>query len=241
MTARGRSVLIGAGLVAGLVVAALGAAEARPAHDRGLRGCRPAGPQPVVAVVDSGIAAIPELAGRVQRRFDLAGAPAGDHGTAMAVIVARHAPRAALLDVQVLDGSGRGGAANLADGIDVARRAGASVIGLSVALPDDDRVDAALRRASEAGIPTVVAAGNDGRDLDRSRRWLRRAALDCVVVVGATGLDGEPLGRTNGGRQVIDRWAPGEEVAARDADGRPSEVDGTSPAAAAVAGHLASG
>jgi subtilisin family serine protease len=214
--------------VALLVAAALMACQR---HDGG-----PA--RPLVAVVDGGIARVGPLEAHIVDRIDIVPAteePLDPHGTAMASIVASRCPAARLVDVRVIGADGRGTAHDLIAGIDAASDRGADVVLLSVALPTDPTVDGAIAAAAEAGASVIVAAGNDGVDLDLQQRWRTLAAIEGVTVVGAEDDHGHRLARSNRGRAVVETWADGHAVPALDPSGGEVTVEGTSPAAALVA------
>jgi subtilisin family serine protease len=139
----------------------------------------------VVAVVDTGIdAAHPDLAGRIGPGMDFVDGDStpqdeNGHGTHVAGIIAADAgngigvdsvaPGATVMPVRVLDGSGSGGDATVAQGIDWATAHGADVINLSLgsmlptpALGVPDDIGPAVQRAVDRGVIVVAAAGNDG-------------------------------------------------------------------------------
>ena len=138
-----------------------------------------------VAVVDTGIdAAHPDLAGRILPGFDFVDNDStpqdgNGHGTHVSGIIAADAnngigvdsvaPGASILPVRVLDDSGSGSSAAVAQGIDWATSHGADVINLSVGgtLPTSglgvpDVIGDAIQRALGKGVVVVAAAGNDG-------------------------------------------------------------------------------
>jgi thermitase len=138
-----------------------------------------------VAVVDTGIdAAHPDLAGRVLPGWDFVDGDStpqdgNGHGTHVSGIIAADAgngvgvdsvaPGASILPVRVLDNSGSGSDADVAQGIDWATDHGADVINLSLggSLPTSglglaDDMTAAVQRAVDHGVVVVAAAGNDG-------------------------------------------------------------------------------
>lgn len=81
----------------------------------------------------------------------------------------------------------------VADGIDAARAAGASVINLSIGGSGDHQIWDAATRAINAGIIIVVAAGNSGSSPTVMASNLASLAPDQVIIVGglgATNLDG---------------------------------------------------
>ena len=141
----------------------------------------------VVALMDSGIAAHPDLpSGKVIARVDLAndGAsgldPAG-HGTHLAGIIAGHgtefrgvAPDARLVDIRVLDQSGEGTLRSVVAGfewlLDNRAALGIRVLNLSFGTTQTssyhaDLLAALAESAWFAGITVVAAAGNDGDDI----------------------------------------------------------------------------
>lgn len=143
-----------------------------------------------VAVIDSGVANVPELRGRVVANVDFTGTSqaAADrygHGTHVAGIIAAAvdaqngdsgvAPGAQIVNLKVLDDNGAGLAADVILAIDwaVANRIrfNIRVINLSLGGPvrqswRDDPLSHAVERAYKAGIVVVAAAGNVGRAAD---------------------------------------------------------------------------
>jgi subtilisin family serine protease len=138
-----------------------------------------------VAVIDTGIdAAHPDLAGRILAGYDFVDGDTtpqdgNGHGTHVSGIIAADAgngigvdsvaPGASILPVRVLDDSGSGSDADVAQGIDWATSHGADVINLSVGgtLPTSglglpDAMTDAISRALARGVVVVAAAGNDG-------------------------------------------------------------------------------
>jgi serine protease AprX len=136
-----------------------------------------------VAVVDTGIADVPDLAGRVTDRVDLTGTGAGDgfgHGTFMAGLIAGSgaasggayrgvAPAADLIDVKVADASGHTDLVTMLRGLQwVSDHADqVQVVSLSLSsgspLPYQlDPLNQALRALWRQGIMVVVPTGNDG-------------------------------------------------------------------------------
>jgi subtilisin family serine protease len=139
----------------------------------------------VVAVIDSGVQADhPDLAGRIGAGYDEVqrdGTPQdGDgHGTHVSGIIAAVsgngigvesvAPGATIMPIRVLGDDGGGSTDDVAAGIDYARTHGADVINLSlgsevplIGALGGDAFEAAVRRATAAGIVVVAAAGNNG-------------------------------------------------------------------------------
>ena len=142
-----------------------------------------------IAVIDSGVAYMPELRGRIVASRDFTddrgpGLDEHGHGTHVAGIAAaagrnRHddtrgvAPGAHIVSLKVLDARGRGYAADVIEAIDWAienrQRYRIGVINLSLGGPvlqswRDDPICQAVERAYRAGIVVVAAAGNFGKD-----------------------------------------------------------------------------
>jgi serine protease AprX len=138
-----------------------------------------------VAIVDTGVADVADLRGRVVGHLDITGSGAGDgygHGTFLAGLIAGDgtasggayvgvAPAAKILDVKVArqDGSTDLGAvlSGLQAVADQGKRYGVDVINLSLASGSPvpyqvDPLDQALRALWQQGYTVVVAAGNDG-------------------------------------------------------------------------------
>jgi serine protease AprX len=135
-----------------------------------------------IAVVDTGVAAHPDLAGRLTS-VDVSGAGPGDgygHGTFVAGIAAGSgassggryagvAPGAHVLDVRVADDDGTTDLVTVLRGLEAARSRGADVVNLSLssysALPwQVDPLTVALTELWRTGTVVVVPAGNDGPD-----------------------------------------------------------------------------
>ncbi len=180
-----------------------------------------------VAVVDTGVDLTHQgLAGRVVAGPDftanlngsvpVTGDPNG-HGTHVAGIVADHdplgglggAPNATILAVRVLDQSGSGTVASVADGIIWAATHGAAVINLSLgAVGCNTALQLAVQTAENDGVVVVAAAGNDASP------ELFSPAADTpqgVIAVAATDDSGGLAPFSNDGPFVA-LAAPGDEV-----------------------------
>jgi serine protease AprX len=136
-----------------------------------------------VAVVDTGIADVPDLAGRVTTRVDVTGTGNGDgygHGTFMAGLIAASgaasggahrgvAPAADLVDVKVADADGRTDLITVLRGLQWVsdHRRDVDVVNLSLSsgspLPYQiDPLNQALANLWQRGVTVVVPSGNDG-------------------------------------------------------------------------------
>jgi membrane-anchored mycosin MYCP len=236
----------------------------------------------LVAVIDTGVAPHPRLAGRLRGGGDhLTGGDGLDdcdgHGTAVAGLLAAApsdgdevvgmAPGAELLAIRQSspshavpspDGGLRppGDVASLARAVVRAVEAGADVVNVSGAVclsperaaRDGAGLQAALRRATDADVVVVAAAGNTGvgrcAEPDGSGAWTGQVALpgwyDDVVAVGAAGPDDRPAPFTVPGPWV-DLAAPGTDLRSLAVGGgvTAEPVAGTSFSAPWVAGLAA--
>ncbi|NHC12384.1 S8 family serine peptidase [Motilibacter deserti] len=116
-----------------------------------------------------------------------------------------------LLPVRVLDAAGEGSYADLIAGIDYARRNGAHIGNLSLGARYYSQ---ALRDAMAAasGVTWVVAAGNDGSDLEWAEHYPCDFDIANLVCVAATDSDDELARFSNYGRRSVDVAAPGVDI-----------------------------
>ena len=206
----------------------------------------------VVAVIDTGVAEAPDLAGRILPGWNVLAqtADASDdngHGTHVAGTIAEAegngiaeagvAPGASILPVKVLDAEGSGNDSGIAEGIVWSTDHGARVVNLSLGGPDGTRILAdAIAYARGHGVAVVAAAGNEAGAVGYPAR------LPGVVAVAALDRSLEPALFSNRGRQ-IDLAAPGVEIVqqtiAAGGGFEDRSLSGTSMASPHVAGALA--
>lgn len=218
----------------------------------------------VVAVLDTGVNGHhPDLEGAVTQGPDLTGAGRsaglwGRHGTAMASLIAGRghggggvigvAPMAEVLSIRVTLENGdplreqhrSDGRDALAKGIRYAADHGADVISMSLgggsgAWEGSAAEEEAVQYAIGKGAVLVASSGNDG---DAANRKNFPAAYPGVIAVGAVDRRLE-VARFSNRQEYLSVVAPGTEIVT--ADGYDSYVvgDGTSSAAAMVAGIAA--
>jgi subtilisin family serine protease len=206
----------------------------------------------VVAVVDTGVAQAPDLAGHVLpgwnvlERSDDATDDNG-HGTHVAGTIAEVAgnglaesgvaPEASILPVKVLDSTGAGSDVDVAAGIVWAADHAARIINLSLGGREDSTVLAdGVAYARGKGVLIVAAAGNDGGAVGVPAR------LAGVVAVGAVDANRVRAPFSAGGR-ALDLVAPGVAILQQTLDGVGGYADrswsGTSMASPQVAGVAA--
>jgi subtilisin family serine protease len=201
-----------------------------------------------VAVIDSGVdAAHPDLQGQLADNanfVDAGPAPAENHGTAVAGIIAARAgnggivgvaPQARLMGLracwQLPDQATRCNSFTLAKAINFAILNGAKVINLSLSGPPDRLLDRLLDIALERGIGVVgaVDAQAAGPAFPASHRGVLAVASQ-PANGAATGAAPAPAGAL---------LAPGNDIPVPAPGGRWSFVSGSSYAAAHVSGMLA--
>ena len=206
----------------------------------------------VVAVVDTGVAPAPDLAGRLLPGWNvIAGSDDAvddnGHGTHVAGTVAEVegnglaesgvAPEASILPVKVLDANGTGSDVDVAAGIVWAADHGARIVNLSLGGSESSTVLAdAVAYARAKGVLIVAAAGNDGGTVGVPAR------LAGVLAVGAVDAALVRAPFSAGGR-ALDLVAPGVGILQQTLDGAGGYADrsfsGTSMATPHVAGVAA--
>ncbi|MGW4941917.1 S8 family serine peptidase [Actinoplanes sp. NPDC004185] len=205
-----------------------------------------------VAVVDSGVSPISELAGRLLPGYDFVDddSDATDvkgHGTQAASVIAARGNNATgiagvcweckILPVRVLDASGSGYTDDVAAGITYAADQGAQVINLSLGGPDYSQLtENAVNYAVAKGAVVIASAGNSAV----SARSYPAGHPNAIAVAGSTSADGRYSWSNYG--TAADPWvdvaAPGSNIA-QGMNGGLYWFDGTSSAGPVVAGIAA--
>jgi serine protease len=127
--------------------------------------------------------------------------------------VAGLAYNACIMPVKVLDDTGTGSFADIAEGIHYAVDHGAGVINMSLGtnarygLRNDPIMDVELDYAQDQGVTVVCASGNDG--------WRKNVSYPAIypttIAVGATDLNNNVTGYSNKG-EGLDIVAPGGDL-----------------------------
>ncbi|MFE2475609.1 S8 family serine peptidase [Streptomyces sp. NPDC059389] len=188
-----------------------------------------------VAVIDTGVARIPELDGQVVRGKDFSHGyegdertDYGDHGTGIAALIAGTgkrpsgggafglAPGAKILPLRVSEGGGNLRLhQSIAEAIRFAADSEAKVLNISFGGPGQSaELDAAVRYAVDHGKLVFSSVGNDG---DGPNEVMYPSGSPGVVGVSAVGPDGVATQESQHGPQV-DLSAPGVDIATACAD-----------------------
>ena len=211
----------------------------------------------LIAILDTGCDKDhPDLNGRIHqdsRNFSKQG-PDNDfsdflgHGTHVAGTIAAIengrgvvgvAPEADLLILKVFGNDGFATNENLIEAIDYAVSKKARVISMSLGSPsDDERLHAAVKRAVQAEIAVVCAAGKEGDNSGSSTEKSYPAAYPESICVGAIDQNKKMAIFSNTNDQV-DLVAPGVEILSTWIQGNYQIISGTSMAAPHVTGAIA--
>lgn len=158
--------------------------------------------------------------------------------------VAGIAPAARIMSVK----TGNSNSFRLSDGargIAYAAANGASVINCSFGTPPGVPYDAvstmadAIEEARAKGALVVVAAGNEGRNIDASPTYPASFPHDNLVSVGSTTNTDTPSGFSNWGPISVDLHAPGSDILSTLPGGSYGGMSGTSMATPMVVGAAA--
>ncbi|MFI7598548.1 S8 family serine peptidase [Actinoplanes sp. NPDC049681] len=207
----------------------------------------------VVAVVDTGVKALPDFSGRLLTGHDFVNDDSNatddnGHGTMAAGVIAAAGNNGTgiagicwfckILPVKVLNSQGLGTYSAIAEGIRWAADNGADIINLSLGGADDSRVlRDAVAYATGKGVVVLAAAGNEG-----SAAPHYPAAIPAAIAVGASTPGDARYSWSNYGSSWVDIAAPGCNPA-QGMNGVVGTFCGTSsatPFAAGVAALLAS-
>lgn len=156
------------------------------------------------------------------------------HGTMVAGIIARLAPKAMIMPVRVLNGDGSGTILNVVNGIRYATTHGANIISMSFGVSVKSSVlNEALNAAELAGVLLVTSAGNDN-----SGNTTTTILSGGTLPVAALEADNTKAPYSNYGSYVRIS-APGSNIRSTFSDGGYASWSGTSFAAPFVSAEAA--
>jgi subtilisin family serine protease len=159
-------------------------------------------------------------------------AATGDNATGVAGLI-NDTSRISIMSLKALGGSeGSGTTADIIEAIEYADANGANIVNLSLG---GSRFDYALYTAMKnSGMLFVVAAGNDGADIDDTATYPACFPLDNLIAVASVGCDGTLSSFSNYGTDNVDLAAPGSYILSTTTDDSYSYMSGTSMAAPLV-------
>lgn len=145
------------------------------------------------------------------------------HGTAMAAIMAGTlrngegaagiCPRCSILPLRFINWEGLGDTEEAILGIRYAVMEGASVINISFAGEGYDRdLLEAIRFAREKDVVVVVAAGNDGENLNDSSVYPAKFTEENMLTVTGTDSNNQLVDGANWSSKFVSLGAPGEDI-----------------------------
>lgn len=203
-----------------------------------------------VAVLDTGIDyRHPDLKDNFKDGINLTSAIAGDyldqsgHGTHCAGVIAASdngfgivgvAPEAELYAIKALDKNGEGSLHEIIEGIEWAIKNKMDILSMSIGASRDPgpKMHDAIKRAREAGVIIVCAAGNQNSRVN----W--PAAYRETIAVGAIDKNMNKASFSNFGEEV-DVVAPGVNILSTYPNNKYSVLSGTSMAVPLVSGAIA--
>lgn len=205
-----------------------------------------------IAVLDTGCAHLthPDLRDAVEKARDFTGSQSGftdvaGHGSHVCGVVAARenssgvigvAPQSKLLIAKVLDDNGSGKMAYIVKGIEWAISERVDIISMSLGSSQGHpKLEAACKKAYEAGIFIVAAAGNEGPSLDTVGYPAR---YETTVSVGSIDRRRKISRFSSRGRRV-DVVAPGDGILSCYPPRGLAKLSGSSQATPFVAGVLA--
>jgi subtilisin family serine protease len=145
-----------------------------------------------------------------------------------------------ILGIKVFDDSGNGAVAWIADAMDYAASKGVKVVnGSWVLAGPSETLNQAITRMQEQGVIVVVAAGNQGTDIDKAPYYPAAYTQPNLVTVAATGRNDELASFSNYGAKNVDLGAPGVEILSTNPAKSYLSRTGTSMASPQVAGVIA--
>jgi hypothetical protein len=158
------------------------------------------------------------------------------HGTAVASILLREAPKARIIPYRYP----RPDLTRMADL--VADAAGHGAVIVNMAMGSNKRADwdaLAEAAAKRLHMLFVISAGNDGRDIDKDPVYPAALKLPNFLVVTSADAFGRLAEGSNWGRENVDIMVPGEQITVTDHRGAQGKASGSSFAVPRIAAMAA--
>lgn len=142
-----------------------------------------------------------------------------------------------VMSVRFMNASGSGSTSDAVEGIEYAVKRGAKVINASFGTTSkSSALQDAVDYAQEKGVLIVVAAGNDGKNIDKSPVYPASLTDGNILTVAASTSSDELASFSNYGEKSVDVAAPGQEIFSTYMGDTYKSLSGTSMAAPYVAG-----
>lgn len=143
-----------------------------------------------------------------------------------------------VMAVKALGGiGGTGTTQSIISAIKYAEANGASICNLSLGTPNND--EALYNTIANSSMLFVVAAGNDGTDIDITPTYPAAYSLDNILTVANVNYDGSLHYSSGYGKASVDVGAPGSYILSSTPNNSYSYMTGTSMAAPMVSGGAA--
>lgn len=147
-------------------------------------------------------------------------------------------PKCAIVSLRFLNWEGLGDTEDAIKGLYYAARARLKVVNLSFAGDGkDEDLLKALKAAAAADVFVVVAAGNDGENLNKSAVYPAKYSLPNTLTVAASGRDDAIIAKSNYSDRYVHIAAPGQDIYGI-WEGQWDHGDGTSDATAVTTGAI---
>jgi len=145
-----------------------------------------------------------------------------------------------ILPVKFLDSRGRGSTSDAIAGIEYAVKAGVKIINCSFGTSGkSEALHDAVKFAKKKNALLVVAAGNDGENIDKSPNYPAAFNDDNILAVAASTSKDKLASFSNFGKEEVDVAAPGDDIRSTYLGGGYRVLSGTSMAAPFAAGVAA--
>lgn len=172
----------------------------------------------------------------------------GGHGMFMSTIIAGVrgngvggsgvCPKCSIVSLRFLNWEGLGDTEDAIKGLYYAAKAGLKVVNLSFAGEGKDKdLLRALEAAEAADVFVVVAAGNDGDNLNKSSIYPAKYSLSNMLTVAASGRDDALIKKSNYSDKYVHVAAPGQDIYGI-WESKWDHGDGTSDATAVTTGAI---
>jgi subtilisin family serine protease len=145
-----------------------------------------------------------------------------------------------LLAVKFMNARGKGSTSDAIAGIDYAVKQGFKIINSSFgSSASSESLKNAVEYAKKKGVLLVVAAGNDGVNIDKTPEYPAAYGDSNILTVAATTDDDVLASFSNFGSKAVDLAAPGDDIFSTYLGGGYKNLSGTSMASPYVAGVAA--